>query len=77
MLLHWKSLVDNNIIANLATDVPAYLAAAYGIVCSSDDEKQESTLKDYIEASKMISVVFVLTFVISPEQEPGDWVGVG
>jgi len=39
MLLHWKSLVDNNIIANLATDVPAYLAAAYGIVCSSDDEK--------------------------------------
>ena len=31
--------MDNNIIANLATVVPAYLAAAYGIVCSSDDEK--------------------------------------
>ena len=31
--------VDDNIIANLATELPAYLAAADGVVCLSEDEK--------------------------------------
>ena len=37
---HWVNLfVDDATIANLATELPLYLAAADGVMCDSEEEK--------------------------------------